>query len=124
MVPEVIVRYYALGIKEDISCNLSLYSENNSNVISFESDKCVLKIVLKDIVDLEEFYNLLTKKEKKAMIYCFMKKEDKEYKGLRKIVWKNDALAVSQGGIRMEFEKDIQDKILESIKIIKNKLGI
>ncbi len=124
MVPEVIVRYYALGIKEDISCNLSLYSENNSNIISFESDKCVLKIVLKDIVDLEEFYNLLTKKEKKAMIYCFMNKEDKEYKGLRKIVWKNDALAVSQGGIRLEFEKDIQCKILESIKIIKNKLGI
>jgi hypothetical protein len=124
MVPEVIVRYYALGIKEDIPCNLSLYSENNSNIISFESDKCVLKIVLKDVVDLEEFYNLLTKKERKGVVYCYMKKEDKEYKGLRKIVWKNDALAISQGGIRLEFEKDIQDRILESIKIIKNKLGI
>jgi hypothetical protein len=119
MVSELKVKYFSTGIKEELVCNLSLAPEGNSNRLCFEHDKLTFSIFLKDIVDMECFCNLLDKKDKKITAYCSMDKSDREYKGLRKIVWRQNNLALSQGGVRIEFEQEATEqlkKILSSIR--------
>jgi predicted DNA binding protein len=113
------VKYYTKGVKEDLVCEISLSSENKVNTINVNSDKFLFKIVLKDIVDLEDFLNLLKKKEKKVDLYCNLVKDEKNYKGPRKVVRKKDKVAVSQGGIRLEFEQESQNRIIDILNVAK-----
>jgi len=110
-----------VGVKEETSCEITLKNENNSNQICFNSSKFLFSILLKDSVDVEEFYNLISKKEKKIVLDCFLEKDAKRYKGPRKVVWRNDNIAVSQGGIRLEFDKNIQIKIVNMLNLLKTK---
>ncbi len=119
MVSNLNILYYSLGKREEVSCNFTLNSKNNFNILSFESDKFLFNLTLKDLVDLDEFFNFLNKKEKKIELYCYLKKENKYYKGMRKLLWKNNNIAVSQGGARIEFEKEAQDFLFSVIKTIK-----
>jgi hypothetical protein len=118
----VSIQYYSAGIKEVMDCNFSLSFEGNSSILHFEAEKFCFEIHVKDHVELDDFHNFLAKKEDKIVLYCFLK-QGKEYKGERKIVWKNNNLCVSLGGIRLEFEKSCQEIIIQAISSIKSKIG-
>ena len=113
------VHYYSVGVKEETSCEITLKNELNTNIICFNSDKFLFNIILKDSVDVEDLHNLLNKKEKKIILDCNLDKDNKKYKGPRKIVWRNNNIAVSQGGIRLEFDTNIQNKIVNILNLIK-----
>lgn len=119
MVP---VKYYSAGVKEVIDCNFSLSSEGNSSVLNFESDKFCFEIHVKDHVELDDFNKFLAKKLDKLVLFCFLK-QGKEYKGERKIVWKNNNLCVSLGGIRLEFDESSQKPITLAVSSIKSRIG-
>ena len=53
------ITYFTTGTKEDIACEFTLMSENNSNIINFDCDKFHFRICLKDVVDLEDFLNAI-----------------------------------------------------------------
>ena len=108
----VLVKYYSTGIKEDIECNLLLGLDNS---IIFESEKFNFKIQLNDCIDREEFKKILLKKEKKAILSCNLKKDNKQYKGPRKLLLKEGNLAISMGGIRLELSPEIQEQIAKSL---------
>jgi RNA binding exosome subunit len=112
------VQYYSVGVKEEVECNFSLAAGSNNLV--FESDKFEFRMAMKDKVDAEEFINLLEKKQKKAILYCRLKNA-KEYDGKRKVIWRGDNIAVSVGGVRLEFEKDAQDKMNQVARLVKDK---
>ena len=107
--------------EKEIACEITLRSQNNSNTICFESEGFLLHIVLKDVVDLEDFYNFLNGKVKKTELHCTLK-IIKEYQGLRKITLKNNKIAVSLGGVRIEFGPSAKEKLIEVIKSIKNRI--
>ena len=113
------IHYYSVGGKEETSCEITLKNENNINLICFNSDKFLFNILLKDSVDIEDLNNLLTKKEKKIILDCSLDKDNKKYKGPKKVVWRNNNIAVSQGGIRLEFDSNIQNKIVNIINLLK-----
>ncbi len=115
------VHYYSVGVKEETSCEITLKNEIDYNIICFNSSKFLFNILLKDSVDVEDFYNLLTNNEKKITLDCTLHKDDKKYKGPKRVVWRNDNIAVSQGGIRLEFNEDIQDKIIHMLNLLKTK---
>lgn len=116
---DVNVHCYSVGVKEKTSCEITLKNVTNTNIISFNSDKFLFNILLKDSVDVEDLHNLLNKKEKKIILECNLDKDNKKYKGPRKIVWRNNNIAVSQGGIRLEFDNNIQNKIFNILTLIK-----
>jgi hypothetical protein len=118
----VSVKYYSAGVKEDIDCELSLSSVGNSSTLYLNSDKGSFEIHIKDLVELDDFHKFLTKKDKKIVLYCVLK-QGKEYKGVRKIVWKNDNICVSVGGIRLELDFSVQELIIKAISSIKTRMG-
>jgi len=121
MVSCVNIKYFCTGLNQELSCDLTLVAHNNSNKLCFNSHHFNFSVVLKDIVDMENFLSLLNKNEKKHVFYCTLKKQDKEYKGMRKILWRKNSLAVSQGGIRLEFGEEtvkILQEIINSLKRI------
>ena len=113
------IHFYSVGVKEETSCEITLKNEISSNIICFNSSKFLFNILLKDSVDVEDLHNLLNKKEKKIILDCVLDKDNKTYKGPRKIVWRNNNIAVSQGGIRLEFDNNIQNKIVNILTLIK-----
>jgi hypothetical protein len=117
-----LIKYYSADAKEIIDCDFSLSSEGNSSILHFESEKFCFDIHVKDHVELDDFHNFLAKKEDKIVLYCFLK-QGKEYKGERKIVWKNDDICVSLGGVRLEFDKPAQEPIILAISSIKSRIG-
>ncbi len=116
------LKLYSAENQEDMECDITLKSHNNSNVLCFENDKFNLNLVLKDIVDLEDFHNLLQGKEKKTILHCTLRTNGNEYQGLRKVVAKNGNIVVSLGGVRIEFVKETKNKLLEVIESIKNRV--
>ena len=113
------LKLYSAESVEDVECEITLNAHNNSNVLCFENDRLTLNLVLKDIVDLEDFHALLQGKEKKSILHCTLKTNGNEYQGLRKVVAKNSNIVVSLGGVRIEFVKETKDKLLEVIESIK-----
>jgi hypothetical protein len=119
MVEKLSLVVYSTGLKEEHSCDFSLGNRGNSNTLVFIDDKFRLEICLKDIVDVEDFNGLLLGKEKKIILHATMKHQNKEYQGLRKVLLKGENLAVSIGGMRVEFGKDAKRTFLEVYKTIK-----
>ena len=114
------LKYFTAGAKEDIDCNLILKSEKGVIKLVFQCEKFKFVIVLNDIVDMEDFTNLLTNKEKKIILYCTLEK-GKKYKGLRKLVNKGSNIAVSQGGARLVFGEECINQLLDIVFALKNK---
>jgi hypothetical protein len=117
----VTVQYFAPGVKQEIESSISLVPNQRSSWIKFENDLFIFCLILKDIVDIEEFSNLLKKNTKKITLYCHLKKPDKEYKGNRKIVWRKNNLAISQGGVRLEFNPYVQEQFSSIVYALKNR---
>ena len=113
------VHCYSIGVKEETSCEITLKNVTNTNIICFNSDKFLFNILLKDSVDVDDLLNLLNKKEKKIVLDCTLENDNKKYKGPKKVVWRNNNIAVSQGGIRLEFNNNIQNKIVNILNLIK-----
>lgn len=124
MVTKTDITVYTAGKQETVSGNMTLNSLENSNTFNFDSETIILSICLKDVVDLKDFYELLQGKEKKNILHCTLKTKDKEYKGLRKVLFTNNKLAVSLGGMRLEFSEDVNKEFLEIVKSLKTKMGI
>ncbi len=122
------VEKFNLGIKsiegeKAIEFEARLVSKNNSHAIVFENSSYLLKIALKDIVDVEEFCNLLEEKTSKIILHCTLeaKLRKKEYKGLRKIRQDKGLISLSLGGIRIVFSPEQRQKLLciaQSLKLI------
>jgi hypothetical protein len=117
----VVLKYYSVGVEEEVKCEPSLGMHNNCNKLMFNSTLFEFCILLKDITDLEELSNLLKQNTNKIQLYCTLTKEDKDYKGTRKLVWKNNNIAVSQGGIRLEFDESARNQLLQTINVLKNR---
>ena len=113
--------YSAKG-KKELTFEVSLSSMNNTNTIIFTYDDLSLSITLKDIVDIEEFIRFLNRDEKKIKLYSCLKTKDKEYKGLRKIINKDKAIALSLGAMRFEFGEEAREKLLSIMKSIKSRI--
>ncbi len=115
------LRYYCTGVKEEVGCSLVLKSKGNSNTLIIGSDSFVFYIVLDDSVELDEFLELLERKKEKHMLECVLIRNEKRYKGKRKIVWKADNIAVSLGGIRLEFGREAQETLIGILTSIKSR---
>ncbi|MEM3373624.1 MAG: hypothetical protein QXE31_00220 [Candidatus Woesearchaeota archaeon] len=110
--------YFATNTKEEIESDF-LFNYSN-NTLNFKNSIFSLFIYLKEYIDKESFYNFLNKNNKKIILYCSLKKEDKIYKGYRKILWRNNNIAISLGGIRVEIEEEGQKLIVELLKKLIN----
>ncbi|MBN2367377.1 hypothetical protein JXC34_00025 [Candidatus Woesearchaeota archaeon] len=117
---EINIRHISLEGIKNISADATLQRENNSNTIKFTNDEFEFSIVSNDSVDLDDFYNLLMKKEKRISLKCILQKKDKTYKGTKKLVWKDNRIAISQGGIRLEFEDEAVEMLTEVIQSLKS----
>lgn len=115
------LNYIAIGINREVSCDFTLRNENNSHVLNFKNEDFDFSIVLKDIVDTEELLNLLNKEKKKTKLYCYLLKKGKKYRGSRKFLWRKDNIAVSQGGIRLEFLPESQENLLIVVNSLRNR---
>ena len=124
MVSKTDINVFSAGKKETVSCNVTLTSLNNSHNLNFDSEQIMLRICLRDVVDLQDFYNLLKGKEKKNILHCTLSNGEKEYKGLRKVLFKNKKISVSLGGIRVEFNSSINDDFIKTLESLKSKMGI
>ncbi|MBT3721227.1 hypothetical protein HN789_07360 [archaeon] len=124
MVSKTDINVFSAGKKETVSCNVTLTSLNNSHNLNFDSEQIMLSICLRDVVDLQDFYNLLKGKEKKNILHCTLSNGEKEYKGLRKVLFKNKKISVSLGGIRVEFNSSINDDFIKTLESLKSKMGI
>ena len=114
------ITLHSTGKKEVVKADLSMRAKNNSKILNFDSNLFLLELCLKDVVDLEDFLNFLNGKEKKIILHCALNHKDKEYKGLRKLVMRNNNMAVSLGASRLEFEQEAQEKLLNVVKSIKS----
>ena len=124
MVSKTDINVFSAGKKETVSCNVTLTSLNNSHNLNFDSEQIMLSICLRDVVDLQDFYNLLKGKEKKNILHCTLSNGEKEYKGLRKVLFKNKKISVSLGGVRVEFNSSINDDFIKTLESLKSKMGI
>ena len=124
MVSKTDINVFSAGKKETVSCNVTLTSLNNSHNLNFDSEQIMLSICLRDVVDLQDFYNLLKGKEKENILHCTLSNGEKEYKGLRKVLFKNKKISVSLGGIRVEFNSSINDDFIKTLESLKSKMGI
>ncbi len=124
MVAKTDIVVFTAGNQETVSCDVTLTSQNNSHTINLDSEKLALSICLKDVVDLQDFYNLLKGKEKKNILHCTLNNGDKEYKGLRKVLFKNKKISVSLGGMRIEVPETMNPDLLKMVTELKTKSGI
>ncbi|MFH2021541.1 MAG: hypothetical protein ABIJ34_09080 [archaeon] len=115
---------YSAGKEQVWPCDMTFIARNNSNTLTFETSGFALSICLKDVVDLEDFANLLKGKEKKNILHCTLIHNAKEYKGLRKVMLKNGRLAVSLGGVRIELDAQTKKTLEESLAGMKAKMGL
>jgi hypothetical protein len=113
------INFYSTGKKEVVKTDFSLRVKNNSKILNFDSDLFLLELCLKDVVDFEDFFNFLSGKEKKIILHCSLKYDDKDYKGLRKVTMRNNNMAVSLGASRLEFEQKAQEKLINIVKSLK-----
>lgn len=123
MVNKVKIGVFGSGITLNQECEFSLKSNNNSNTLNFSNKEFSLDICLKDVVDLEDFYNLLNKKEKKLILHCTLNYEKKEHQGLRKVLLKKDTITTSLGGLRLEIDKEANENLLKIVTALKKKFG-
>lgn len=107
--------YFATNQKEEIETEFNFDLLNNS--ILFKNNLFDLKIYLKKY-KYSEFIKFLNKENKRIILNCNLIKGSKIYSGDRKIIWKNENIALSLGGIRIELEKEIQEILYEKIKKI------
>lgn len=124
MVTKTDITVYTAGSQETVTGNMTLNSINNSHTFNFDSDNLMLSICLKDVVDLQDFFDLLNGKEKKNILHCTLNTGKKEYQGLRKVLLIEDKLTVSLGGMRLEFQPEIKKDFIAIIKGVKTKLGM
>ena len=117
---QISTRYITTGVNEELSCDITLSSEGNANSITMRCSRFSFTIQMKDSVDLDDFYKFLNKKHKRISLFCTLSKPDKEYKGEKKIVWKNNTIAVSQGGIRLEFGSEAVSLLTGIVKSLKS----
>ncbi|MBN2423103.1 hypothetical protein JXB41_07815 [Candidatus Woesearchaeota archaeon] len=111
--------YIGLGVKKEIKSGLKLDMNTNVNSIHIDNNNFTLKIIIPDIVDLEEFSSLLNRDKKRIEILSHLTKDNKNYRGKRKFLWKNNKIVMSQGGIRMEFDEDSVEKLKSITELIK-----
>ena len=123
MVDKSSIKIYSTGKEETVDCEFSLQVKGTTNCLSFKAENLQFDICLKDIVDTEDFANLLSGKEKKIILHATLKLDKKEYQGLRKFLLKDDSLAVSLGGMRLEFADVTKKLILDTVKALKAKMG-
>jgi hypothetical protein len=124
MVTKTDIIVYTSGKQEIVQGNMTLNTVNNSHTFNFDSDKLMLSICLKDIVDIKDFHDLLIGREKKNILHCTLNTGEKEYKGLRKVLLIDDKVTVSLGGMRLEFQPEKKKELLSIIKEIKKKNGV
>jgi hypothetical protein len=114
---------FALGKREEKLLDLSIKNNNTSNIIIFQGDLMYLAILINDFVELESFLGLLEGKEKKIILDCKLLKEASIYEGRRKLTRKDGILAVSLGGMRLEFGVDSIDTLRTSLRSIKQRIS-
>ena len=113
------LHYFGLNLKKEIETELMLDVKNSINSIILKNDDFVLRIIFSDLVDLDEFRKLLEQEKKKIQILSHLTRNNKEYKGKRKYLWKKDKIIMSQGGIRIEFDEELIEKFKSIVKFIK-----
>ena len=124
MVTKAEITVYSSGKQETVEGDITLNSIDNSHTFNFDSDNFMLSICLKDVVDLKDFDNMLNGVGKKNILHCTLSLGDKEYKGLRKVLFTNNKLCVSLGGMRFEFDEKINSEFKKITKELKSKMGI
>jgi hypothetical protein len=122
MVTKTSVVIYSIGSQATLACDFSLNTRTNANLLVFSVGDMSLAICLRDIVDIEELYNLLKNKEKKIILHCTLKYQGKEYQGLRKVIRKNNNIVVSLGGYRLELNGTTKELMAKTIESVKSKL--
>lgn len=122
MVTKANVVIYSTGSQATLACDFSLNTRTNSNLLVFSEGDMSLAICLRDIVDIEDLYNLLKNKEKKIILHCTLKYKNKVYQGLRKVINKKNFLVVSLGGYRLELNGSTKELMAKTIEAVKSKL--
>jgi len=123
MIPELNISYAAAGTNGSAMSQMTLVSENNSNSICFKTDMFTFNIVLRDVVELREFFDLLSMKDRKNIHFCSLDIDDRNYSGMRKISWRMNCLAVSLGGIRIELDTFAVSTLLATAKTLRSRIG-
>jgi len=113
------ITLHSTGKKEVVKTDFSLRAKGNSKMLNFDSELFMFELCIKDVVDMEDFFNFLNGKEKKIILHCALNYQDKEYKGLRKLTMRNNNMAVSLGASRLEFNQSAQEQLLNIVKSIK-----
>ena len=113
----VVVRYFTTASEDEFECDMVI-SADNFPVLKFSCQKFELYIHLRDYVELQDFYEVLANKRKRAELYCTLTKDTKIFKGIRKLLNKK-VLTISQGGARFEFDEDSRKKMLSAVSTLK-----
>jgi hypothetical protein len=121
MVRSVDLDVFSPGKKETLVCDIVLATKDSCHNVVFQCDRFTLNICLKDIVDMEEFHNLLSGSSKRNILHCTMLMAGKDYKGLRKVVSRPDGISVSLGGIRVGIPQETGAVLKDLITALKAK---
>ncbi|MBN1502713.1 hypothetical protein JW930_04155 [Candidatus Woesearchaeota archaeon] len=115
------LKQFGAGIQKSIVVSFSLIANMNIIKLRFEAPDLILETIFTDTIDVEEMEQLLEKEKKKAIFLCYLKINEKEYRGKRKLLWRGDNLALSIGGIRLETGPEDAVKLLNAIRLIRIK---
>ncbi len=114
------VQMHGLEINKNVMAEIRLSIKDSLSLIVIESGEFYLELIVPDLVEIDELKSFFSGQKKKSIALCHLKRQEKTYRGKRKLLWKDEKVMMSQGGIRLEFDKDGATKILAVLELIKD----